>query len=988
MEKRKILLPVAILALLISGCTVKKRSQTESNSNSQGSSTPQTSESSSSGGSQGGGSQGGTSESQGGTSQDSQESQPGSESQPGGSESTVPVGSGYFIKLGEGQPLEFVTEADLDADVENELKNYKLQVNGVTAGEAIEFSTSAGVINHNIGPNDTCNADRTGSEEDGWSFTIHNSVEGNVDIYFKLYDYEDVVMRDGQVHGYSFWISGREGGSVDPDPTEPEQYALIIKGESQSKAKLVTNSGNENEWTNEQPLVLAENDQLAFCLGGDDWRKFDQLKDETPDLATNFERVNAEGDPSDGNIKVKAAGAGTYNVYIVKANEGKTIYLAKTNTPEPPDPAAVYSYKLGEADAVEMEEVTTPDTGYSKQYKKDGVALAKDAVLQILADDEPLEFTKDSEDALNKCNLYKDGSAWKVHNDAASASIILKLDGDNHWRIWVTGYAADPEAQFDVTFNITENAGEGKAMYVAGDFTGWASGALKMEAGEGNAWSLSIKLEAGEYEYKFVKADATAGVGEGAVWESDPNRELTVTNAAVIINATWENAGGGDPDPDPAVPAHTLRVFGESPVNHALTGKNENTEYYIENLALAQNDVFKIKMSSDDSDWRGFGDVKTVGTGSAHANFADDGTDDHNIKCIVAGNYDIYVGVAADADGDNVGKSIWIAVHSEGGDPDPDPDPAVPAHTLRVFGESPVNHALVENGEGEYKLLNLELALNDVFKIKMSSDDSDWRGYDQFKTVGAGSAHANFADDGTDDHNVKCLVAGHYDFYIGVAADPDGDNAGKSIWVAEHPEPVDRTGWKAVVNGVDQAVSNNTENENEIYIKDVELAVGDTIIFQNADGSVKQGFAQLKEVAGNGSAHFEAGTNGELKALDAGTYDFYVDLSLEKGIWVAKQVDPSTLVTVTFTVNFDTYANGDIYLAGIKGWDRNDNTKMTWTNGNNWTYTVELEIGQTYEFKLVWKKGDSTEQWEKDGDNRSYTAKADETAVNLSWGSY
>ena len=759
MEKRKILLPVAILALLISGCTVKKRSQTESNS--QGSSTPKTSESSSSGGSQGGGSQGGTSESQGGT---SQESTPTSEESQGGtSQESVPTGSGYFVKLGEGQPLEFVTEVDLDAGVENELKNYKLQVNGVTAGEAIEFSTSAGVIDHDIGPNKTCNADRTGSEEDGWSFTIHNSVEGNVDIYFKLYDYEDAVMRDPnnpQVRSYSFWISGREGGSVDPDPTEPEQYALIIKGENQSKAKLVTNSGNENEWTNEQPLVLAENDQLAFCLGGDDWRKFDQLKDETPDLTTNFERVNAEGDPSDGNIKVKAAGAGTYNVYIAKANEGKTIYLAKTNTPEPPEPAAVYSYKLGEADAVEMEEVATPDTGYSKQYKKDGVALTKGTVLQILADDEPLEFTKDTEDAVNKCNLYKDGNAWKVHNDVASASIILKLDGANHWRIWVTGYVADPEAQIAVTFNITKDAGEGRAMYVAGDFTAWEKGAVKMAEGEGHAWTLAGKIEAGTYTYKFVigpaegelipwKSESEPGNLE---WEAGADRKLVVADEPVIVNAIWGNTSGGGEDPISAEDWYLVGSFNMSGVNWVLGDENfklelhedkkeEADQYVIKNVSLHKDDEFKFLKGDD---------------------WANDHipTDDSNYKIAADGVYDIYFVPSKEiTEWVDYGGHYYPAKTGELA-----PVEKIYSVVGKMGSENfDTDHDMTLN-EGRAVLENLTLTAGDLLKVRV---DHDWETTYGWSHLNPKTAAFKAGEGTTND--IEVVTGGTYDVVLLVA---------------------------------------------------------------------------------------------------------------------------------------------------------------------------------------------------------------------------
>ena len=672
MEKRKILLPVAILALLISGCSVKKRSQTESQSGS--SSTPKTSESSSTGGSQGG-SSGGTS--QGGTSQPGSESQPGtSESQPG-SESQNPLGSGYFVKLGSGQPLEFVDEAEKDAGVEHELKNYHLQVNGVTAGEAIEFSTNAGVINHNIGPNDTANADRTGSEQDGWQFTIHNDVVGNVDIYFKLYDAEEIAMQNQQPHSYSFWISGRESGGGGGSTTDPEQYALIMKGSEQSKAALVTNGGNDAEWTNEQPLVLEENDELAFCLGGDDWRKFDQLKDDIPHKAEYFSRVNAEGDPSDGNIKVSAEGAGSYNVYIVKdkdSNSGKTIYMEKTNTPEPPQPAAKYELKLGEAAAVEMDEVATPGTGLVKQYKKEGLNLAKDTVLQILADDEPLNFDKDLEDAENKCNLYKEAGVWKIHNAAENATIYLNNHDGSTWKIWVTGYVVDPSSLYEVTFNITEDAGEGKAMYVAGDFTNWQTGALKMTEGEGHAWTLTHSLEAGQYEFKFVKASATDGIGEGAIWEqlgTDVNREFEVVDHAVELNLTWENGGSGSSTTDPEQYAFVIR--GENQIKAALvTNGGNDAEWTNEQpLVLEENDELAFCLGGDD--WRKFDQLKDEvpdkATNFSRVTLSEDPSDG-NIKVTAAGagTYNVYIIKDKTA---NSGKTVYLAKVSSPEPPQP-----------------------------------------------------------------------------------------------------------------------------------------------------------------------------------------------------------------------------------------------------------------------------------------------------------------------------
>ena len=667
-----------------------------------------------------------------------------------------------------------------------------------------------------------------------------------------------------------------------PQPPEPggdtvPAHTLRIFGDNPENKALTADLENNPPQYKILDLELAENAIFKFKMADDDsdWRGYDAFESGTGSAIADF----ADDETNDHNVKCLVAGH--YDFYVkVTPVEGKSIWVAE--------------------------------------------------------------------------HPHADTSGWKVVKNGEAADAAVNPGNDNELQ-----YSGNLVAGDKILFN---NGKEASAEdYKEQGYDQLRNGLDAFTKGEHN--EITIK-EDGAYSF-YVDLTKTKGI-----WAQKDGADLPEPTTP--------------PDPGDTVPAHTLRVFSPAEANHALTANGDSTEYSILNLELAQDATFKFKMADDDSDWRGYDQFKTVGAGNAAANFADDGTDDHNIKVLVAGHYDFYVKVAADADGDNVGKSIWVAVHPEPvnrtgwkayindvetavvnstdnenqieivdlemqvgdtiifkkgdakqgyaelkvdpangsahfeagangelkaldagtynfyvdlslekgvwvakqGDSTPDPE-VVPAHTLRVFGEPSVNHALIANaGETEYSILNLELAENAIFKFKMASDDSDWRGYDQFKTVGDGNAAANFADDGTDDHNVKCLVAGHYDFYVKVTADADGDNVGKSIWVAVHPEAVDRTGWKAYINGAETAVINSTDNENQIEIVDLEMQVGDTIIFQKGDA--KQGFAQLKDACTVGKANFEAGTNGELKATIAGQYDFFADLSLEKGVWVNK----------------------------------------------------------------------------------------------------
>lgn len=608
---------------------------------------------------------------------------------------------------------------------------------------------------------------------------------------------------------------------------------------------------------------------------------------------------------------------------------------------------------------------------------------------------------------------------------------------------------------------------------------------VSFDAGEGTGTMTSVEVEAGSYTLPACTFTAPEGK-EFAGWlvgnVVKAAGETISLSANVQLVAQWRT-------PAPVINAHTLRNF-TTEQNYAMESQKEGAEYYVR-VALALNDIFKIKMSEDDEDWRGYADFKTVGEGSAHASFEES---DGNVKCLKAGTYDFYVAVSKDADDNNPGKSIWVAEHlvpertgwkavlngankevtlnqendqeimysatlaaddqlvfqnadgskeqgydqlkngqndftkgennelvvkaagayqfyinlteakgiwaikdgepleqaqggGEGGGENPQQS-TVPAHTLRVFGESPVNHALTaKQDESEYYIIGLQFADNDVFKIKMSEDDSDWRGITALKT---GGASANFVDDESNDHNIKVTTGGKFNVYVAVTPDAEGVNQGKSIWIEEY---VDRTGWKAVVNGADQAVSNSADNLKQIEIKNVELEVGDTIIFQNADGSKKQGFAQIKETNVKGLANFEAGENNELKATAAGTYDFYVEISETKGIWVVKQ-GAADQIEVKLTVVKDVGMGNAVYLVGdFCNWSVTDANVIKFSYvTDHWEVTINVDVDTVYHCKLVkaaYENPSSISEWEKTGEGNERTLTFTEAGtIALDWGNY
>ena len=98
-----------------------------------------------------------------------------------------------------------------------------------------------------------------------------------------------------------------------------------------------------------------------------------------------------------------------------------------------------------------------------------------------------------------------------------------------------------------------------------------------------------------------------------------------------------------------------------------------------------------------------------------------------------------------------------------------------------------------------------------------------------------------------------------------------------------------------------------------------------------------------------------------------------------------------TEVKITFNVHYETSWGQMLYIAGLKGWNKEDYVQMSWTDGHIWTATVELEVGQEYEFKLrIITNGDfsdDTTGWESSGANRTYTPTEAKTET-LAWGNY
>ena len=126
-----------------------------------------------------------------------------------------------------------------------------------------------------------------------------------------------------------------------------------------------------------------------------------------------------------------------------------------------------------------------------------------------------------------------DGGNLQTANAYLAGTVLSNCDA---YEIWVrltewngTYYAQYSAYEFletegsTVTFSYGNDGAE--SVYLAGTMNGWSSTADKMEKGDDGLYTLSKKLDYGEYQYKFVVNYPNGG---GTAWILDPANPQTV----------------------------------------------------------------------------------------------------------------------------------------------------------------------------------------------------------------------------------------------------------------------------------------------------------------------------------------------------------------------------------------------------------------------------------------------------------------------------
>jgi len=164
---------------------------------------------------------------------------------------------------------------------------------------------------------------------------------------------------------------------------------------------------------------------------------------------------------------------------------------------------------------------------------------------------------------------YINGNAW-AGEESVPAACQAPGETNRYEVIGSSNYSIDPVCfsacencgtlpSYDITFrvNMQNETTSGDGVYLAGDFTTWATSAILMTNTSGDLWETTVSLEeATSQEYKFVNGDPNSGgtweyfSGSCLVGNEGSNRGLTVPGETTTLDLVCFNSCDACPAPD------------------------------------------------------------------------------------------------------------------------------------------------------------------------------------------------------------------------------------------------------------------------------------------------------------------------------------------------------------------------------------------------------------------------------------------------------
>ena len=329
---------------------------------------------------------------------------------------------------------------------------------------------------------------------------------------------------------------------------------------------------------------------------------------------------------------------------------------------------------------------------------------------------------------------YKDGSAdmWDAlhkRSDVEEVGYDIHVKHDGDWSdLPLTGRSSSGDGvnteyyregvYFDDgdVFNITmgeneRNWSDVKAGYPAGKFAADANGDIEVQENGKGLYDIFVSVSPVGGKYITIQNHSTGIL------------TLTSNDKTSTMNMTSKNIG------------------------------TNNAEFYVKGVTLAADDYFTVTTNGNVRNWN---DVKA---GYPAGKFADNGGDNHEIKVVTAGTYDIYVSLT--------NNNGYITLHNHD---------TIEYVLNLTSGEDTTKIDLNGknlSGDAEYYIENVFLEVGETFNVNLNGSSRGWSG-----VFATSSAYANFAND---NGKIKVMVSDSYD--ISVKVTPDD---GKSITIKKH----------------------------------------------------------------------------------------------------------------------------------------------------------------------------------------------------------
>ncbi len=520
------------------------------------------------------------------------------------------------------------------------------------------------------------------------------------------------------------------------------------------------------------------------------------------------------------------------------------------------------------------------------------------------------------------------GSEDIKFNAAGNYTIYADYDADEKGdHIWIKKNVAPATMTIEGSDPVTMSVHEG----VSGEF-------MLLDVSLETNEFFSFEYDGITVGYNDLKDDSPAGV------TSNTAKHIAVTTAGSYdIYFDTAKIGSG------CLYIAEHKAVTPDYVAHACVGgswidipmEKDDEDQYVFTYDFSEGDSFKLHLTGDD--WRGYDNLED---GCASLVSVDPLDKDKNILVTETARYTVY---AKPTDG----KNVWI---------NKAPVPVTGDFSVTINGTS---HDLTLNEKsGEYYLDNIDLSRDDLLEFY----NGDQKLTVSAKVAPEGSANNCFLNSSNKIELIRALAAKEGE---GIYFDP----VNNTVWVNGNHES-----YSVVCNGeeYDLEAHGSGDGYKEFSFTLAEVSDGDQLVF-NKNGLVVD--AGPETGTGNNATADDYKGNTFCKVTKGGeNLSVYFKVYADRyEVWVGEA--KGDVVTVTFTINYGTESGQGVYIVGdFCGWDPTKGIRGTWTEGNNWVFTIEMPVDTVWSFKFVINSYDNPTdpaiRWEENP-NRSYTFLAD-----------